>query len=730
MITIIIAFSFYSATYGETIEIDEIATKEGKIIIGLTKQEAIKKFRVPHQASEKFWHYHKPEKFWVYFKEPKKLTSISILPKYATTPIGRPAMFKAIGEFSDFSSEDISDQVQWVSGDEKIADFVDYGVMLPASLGTTQVIAFRNDIISKIAELNVAGKTDGKEEKIKLISLDILPRNPRVSLRHNKLSFKALGTFKNNEINEYFIEDISRKVIWQSRDEDVVVFVDNTAYLLNLFGSSQTEIFCNKNEVVSPAQVLSISDIAPIIQYIKLESITVLPRTVIIEKGKEVKFRAFGTFNDASVKEITLGVDWTLKDYNIATVVDKGKLMAKMPGITEVQASMDNVSSEPRKLVVLGMSSGAKKTFLPVEMEKMKKPFASIDEIENQVRKLKERIVSSLKAKLKSIQISPSNPEVPKGSNLQFKATGEYTDKSFRDLTLQVTWHSSNHNVATIGKDGIAQSASMGASFIAASLDKIKSNPQKLTVITPQLVSISIIPEDPTVVVNHTIQFKVQGKYTDKSTRDITAEVDWISEDKDVAMFSHRGKLNPQKVGEVKVFAKHKKMESHRQMVTVVALPIMRFLWMTILKPLSLFLLGGIIFLIIIYLRHRIFIQRLKSLMYSDPRSFVVRLYNNLTDVLALYGIVRKKSMPPGEYTRLVKKKYPEKDINKLDVFTERFNKAKYSSHPVDQEVADASGREYDVIITCVMKLHKLRSNFITYFQTIVKKLPLKISPY
>ena len=79
-------------------------------------------------------------------------------------------------------------------------------------------------------------------------------------------------------------------------------------------------------------------------------------------------------------------------------------------------------------------------------------------------------------------------------------------------------------------------------------------------------------------------------------------------------------------------------------------------------------------------------------------------------------------------YTRLVKKNYPEKDIDKLDIFTERFNEARYSSHTMAQEAAYASAREYDVIIACVMKFHRLRSNFIKYLRIIVRKLPLKIS--
>ena len=131
VISIIFVFFISFISCAEEIKIDEIVTEKGKIIIGLSRQEAIKNFGLPSQASEKFWYYHKPEKFWIYFKEPSKLISISILPKYAETSLEHPVMFKAIGEFSDFSGEDISDQVQWVSEDEEIVGFIDGGIILP-----------------------------------------------------------------------------------------------------------------------------------------------------------------------------------------------------------------------------------------------------------------------------------------------------------------------------------------------------------------------------------------------------------------------------------------------------------------------------------------------------------------------------------------------------------------------------------------------------------------------
>ena len=64
-------------------------------------------------------------------------------------------------------------------------------------------------------------------------------------------------------------------------------------------------------------------------------------------------------------------------------------------------------------------------------------------------------------AALASIELSPADSSASGNSSVQYTATGIYTDSSSVDLTSQVTWASSNTNVATIsnaeGSKGLAQ---------------------------------------------------------------------------------------------------------------------------------------------------------------------------------------------------------------------------------------------------------------------------------
>jgi YVTN family beta-propeller protein len=57
-------------------------------------------------------------------------------------------------------------------------------------------------------------------------------------------------------------------------------------------------------------------------------------------------------------------------------------------------------------------------------------------------------------ATLKAIAVTPTNPTEPINSNLQFTATGTFSDNSTKDITSTVAWSSSNTAAATINEEG------------------------------------------------------------------------------------------------------------------------------------------------------------------------------------------------------------------------------------------------------------------------------------
>ena len=146
-------------------------------------------------------------------------------------------------------------------------------------------------------------------------------------------------------------------------------------------------------------------------------------------------------------------------------------------------------------------------------------------------------------AALASIALSPASPSVAEGLTQQFTATGTYTDRSFADVTNQVTWASGTTSVATIsntsGSQGLASTLATGTTAITAALSGITSPSDTLTVTAPLLTSIAVSPLSPSVAKGLTEQFTATGTYTDNTTADLTTQVTWASSTTSVATISN-----------------------------------------------------------------------------------------------------------------------------------------------------------------------------------------------
>jgi len=152
-------------------------------------------------------------------------------------------------------------------------------------------------------------------------------------------------------------------------------------------------------------------------------------------------------------------------------------------------------------------------------------------------------------AALVSIAVTPTNPSTPLGVNVNFVATGTYTDASTQDITTQVTWFSDTTSTATVsnagGSEGEATPLAVGSTVISASLSTINSNDSgessTLTVTAAVLASIAVSPIDPTTPLGVSVNFTATGTYTDASTQDITTQVTWFSDATSTATISNAG---------------------------------------------------------------------------------------------------------------------------------------------------------------------------------------------
>jgi Big-like domain-containing protein/ASPM-SPD-2-Hydin domain-containing protein len=140
---------------------------------------------------------------------------------------------------------------------------------------------------------------------------------------------------------------------------------------------------------------------------------------------------------------------------------------------------------------------------------------------------------------LVSIAVTPNPATVAVNGQVQFTATGTFSDQTTKDVTTQSTWTSSDTGVATIGAaTGLATGVAIsdGPLTITAKDGNITGTAQlNVTGSSVTLTSIVVTPNPATVGVGGTIQFTATGHFSDGTTRDITTGSTWSSSDTEVA---------------------------------------------------------------------------------------------------------------------------------------------------------------------------------------------------
>ena len=129
---------------------------------------------------------------------------------------------------------------------------------------------------------------------------------------------------------------------------------------------------------------------------------------------------------------------------------------------------------------------------------------------------------------------SGSSASVAAGLSLQFKATGTYSDGTTKDLSSTATWNSGDTAKALVTSAGLVTGVAAGSTTITAASAGVSGN-VALTVAPPNLVSVVLSPNKPTVAAHKVLQFSAIATYTDNTTTDVTSSVTFSSSNPAVA---------------------------------------------------------------------------------------------------------------------------------------------------------------------------------------------------
>jgi YVTN family beta-propeller protein len=505
-----------------------------------------------------------------------QLTSIAVGPPDSSVAMGMSSQFTATGVYSDGSKQDLSSQVTWSSANAAAARISNAGLVTTASPGSTMITAKMGNM-SGSTSLNVTAAT--------LVVIDLTPTNASLATGVSN-RFVATGVYTDNSVH-----DISNLVTWDSS-------VGSVAAISNTPGSNgvTTTVSPGSTTISATLGAVSASTILTVTSA-ALVSIEVTPTNPSIANGLTETLKATGIYTDQSTHDLTSSVTWSSSVPGVASVSNapgsNGLVSTGTPGSTTITATLSGISGSTNltataaTLVSLGVTAanpsiakGLKSQFTAtgtytdhsmqdltaqVQWSSSDPTLATVsnasgyDGLAVGLSPGSVTITATLggaaastaltvtPATLVSIGVTPVNPSIANGLSSQFVATGVYTDNSTQDLTTSVAWTSSDSTVASVsnasGSHGLATAVNPGSVTITAAAGTV-SGSTRLTVTPAALVSIALIPANPSIANGTQQQFAAIGAYTDASTHDLTAAVTWSSSDITVAAISNASGSN------------------------------------------------------------------------------------------------------------------------------------------------------------------------------------------
>jgi trimeric autotransporter adhesin len=488
------------------------------------------------------------------------LLSIELVPAQLLLAKGVQQNLTATGVYSDNSTDDLSLSVVWTVSDAAVAAVSPQGAVLALNPGNTVVRASLNGVVG--SSLLTVGSAA-------LLAIDVTPDAPRLS-KGTQVDVVATGVY-----SDASTQDLSALVVWTSSAPEVATVVA-TAALAKQPGQAMLTATLGE---MSGTTVLTVTAAT-------LVALQVEPTQAQIAKGTQQAFTATGVYTDNSSQNLTAQVVWSSQDGRIASIGNSGDesgfAVGRQVGTAAVNASLGGVSDTAQlqvtsanlvsielnpmdpslaqgtqiNLVATGLFSDSTQQDLSTQVawSSSNSLVAAVSHTDPSAGTLtalgqgsatitaasgavtQSTSVQVTPATLVSLELSPITLQLPRGTQRTLVATGVYSDSSTHDVSDQVTWRSSNEQVAAISSaqdsPGLVTAISRGEVSISATAVGGVSASSALSVTNAQLISIAISPADTDVsslAKGVRIPFVATGLYTDNSTQNLTHAVVWSS---------------------------------------------------------------------------------------------------------------------------------------------------------------------------------------------------------
>ncbi len=255
------------------------------------------------------------------------LQSIVVAPANATISVGSTRQYTATGNYSDGSTQNLTNQVNWASTNNAIATvsnaFTSKGIVSGVAAGTTSVTATLMAIVGS-TPLTVSNAT--------LSSIAVTPATPGLPVGF-KLPFKATGTYSDGST-----QDITNNVTWASVTTAVAT-ISNAAGSKGVASGVRvgTSSLSATLGVVSGSTVLTVNNAT-------LTAIEVTPSSLSLARLMTRQLAAMGLFSNGTTLDITAQVTWSSSRQFVAQVSLSGVVTAFTSGDAVITAARGNLN--------------------------------------------------------------------------------------------------------------------------------------------------------------------------------------------------------------------------------------------------------------------------------------------------------------------------------------------------------------------------------------------------
>ena len=225
------------------------------------------------------------------------LVDLKVYPGTFSLPKGGEINYTAIGEYDDGSSENLTNSVIWVSDNESIVTFSDYGIAKAVGIGTTNIYAKSGFIESEYSSIEITPAI--------IYEWKVLPINP-VVISGGTLQLEVKKIYSDGTIVA------SMPSSWLSLDLNIAT-VSPSGLIIGISGGGCTIIINDEDDASNPIELIT--------------SITVLSAPMAAEdQTNYVVNGQFAKFNNYIIPEKEYNLNQTEKDNPFYIFGDKNSV--------------------------------------------------------------------------------------------------------------------------------------------------------------------------------------------------------------------------------------------------------------------------------------------------------------------------------------------------------------------------------------------------------------------